>query len=175
MTPAAVLILALATPADTLRRVGIGVELRAYPVGQIVTTHLAGNASRLRWEVGLGYNRARRRDFGRHDDERGDGFGGGVTLTTPLRSHQRGWFAGGRIEYWRLPIDWHDNSPSRAGRSTTDVLQPTARFGFRANAGAADIRIGLDLGREINLKTDGEPVGQGWIGLLGIAVTIGAR
>lgn len=147
------------------------VELRAYPAGAILSAGLHWPLdARSEWGASLLYNRAERGDAGEHEDESGDGFGIGMEARRFHRSSRSGWFTGVRAELFQLEIDWRD--PGRRGESEITVLQPTAQLGYRFAA----LRPGLSLelaasgGAEINLETDGEEVGEGAIGLFGVAL-----
>jgi hypothetical protein len=71
------------------------------------------------------------------------------------------------MDVWDLIIDWKD--PGRMGSTETLVLQPTAEVGYGWNtAGVGRIELGLGLGAEINVDTDGEDVGEGAIFLIAV-------
>ena len=148
------------------------VELRAYPAGGIVSAGVLFPYS-AQWELGVSalYNRAERGDAGRHVDESGDGFGIGVEARRFHRSTRTGWFHGVRAELFQLDIDWRDPGNRRSSSEIT-VLQPTARIGYRLAPASAttSLELAVGLGAEINLETDGEKVGEGAIGLLGVAL-----
>lgn len=137
------------------------VELQAYPAGLIFTTGLDVGP------VGIhaGYNRTRRQDFGKHDDERGAGFGAGATWwhATPLRL--TGLRLGLRMDVWQLSIDWEDGGV-RSGSTDITVVQPTIRAMWRIPA--LPLALTAAVGMEVNVRTDGEDVGEGAIGLLGL-------
>lgn len=146
-------------------------ELRAYPSGGIGSIGLLFAAD-ARTELGLSlaYNVAERGDAGEHDDESGEGFGVGIEARRFRGSAPTGWFYGARAELFQLDIDWRDRS--RRGSTEITVLQPTARLGYRfALAGRGlSLELAGGLGAEINVQTDGEEVGEGAIGLIGIAI-----
>ena len=65
-------------------------------------------------------------------------------------------------------IDWEndlDKINYTAGRSYTLVIQPWLEIGYFLKLGDSPIQIGLatGFGREINIITKGEDVGQGWM------------
>ncbi|MES2681927.1 MAG: hypothetical protein V4650_00265 [Pseudomonadota bacterium] len=142
-------------------------ELRLYPAGGIASIGALWPQGRQN-EVGVSvlYNRAERGDAGRHDEESGDGFGLGIEARRFKAAHRSAWFYGARIELFQLGIDWRDAGRGQ-GRSDITVLQPTLRGGYRF-AGSG-LELAASLGAEINLQTDGEAVGEGAIGLLGMA------
>ena len=158
---------------------GLGGELQLYPAGVNVTARLSMSvANNQRLAFYAGYNESDRQDFGEHDNEKGGGAGVGAGLQHYFGPQQSGWYAGGRLDVWRLGIDWRDRRNGTDVEGTTDitVLQPTARGGYSwllgdsAQNGQWAIEAGLALGAEINIKTNGEDVGEGAILLGGVAV-----
>lgn len=153
------------------QRTGLGVQLRGYPAGLISNALVERRVGPRLFLAALGgYNFTNRRDFGRHDDERGGGPGLGLGLTRsgPQRSGLQ-WGVG--AELWNLHIDWRDGA-SRSGETRVLVLQPGAKLGYGWTLGDSRtvIDISIGLGREVNLRTRGEPVGQGPILLLGFGL-----
>ncbi|MES2883225.1 MAG: hypothetical protein V4709_00350 [Pseudomonadota bacterium] len=148
------------------------VELRGYPAGGIVSVGaLFPYGAHMEWGVSALYNRAERGDAGEHDDESGDGFGVGIEARRFHSASRQGWFYGARAELFQLDIDWVDPS-NRRGQSEITVLQPTARLGYRLApfGNGASLELAGGVGVEINVETDGEQVGEGAIGLIGVAV-----
>ena len=163
--------LAAALLVTTARAAEPSVELRAYPAGAIVSAGLHWPIdARSEWGASLLYNRAERGDAGEHEDESGDGFGVGVEARRFHGATRSGWFYGVRAELFQLDIDWRD--PGVSGSSEITVLQPTARLGYRfaALSPSLSLELAASVGAEINLETDGEDVGEGAIGLVGIAL-----
>ena len=147
-------------------------ELRAYPAGGIASIGALFPYDR-QTELGIAvaYNRAERGDAGEHDHESGDGFGIGIEARRFHSASASGWFYGVRAELFQLDIDWRDDTGAR-GHSDITVLQPTARLGYRFALPGSGLKLELagGLGAEINLATEGEKVGEGAIGLIGIAL-----
>lgn len=155
----------------------VGLDLQAYPAGQIGVVQGAWPVASQHL-VGLhaGYNRTRRQDFGKHDDECGGGPGFGGRWRYFLNDQQTGFHAGTRLDVWFLEIDWREDDPARLVREgTTDitVVQPTAQVGYGWLI--ANDRLTVDatisLGVEINVRTDGDPVGEGAILLGGLSLS----
>ena len=96
-----------------------GPEIRAYPAGLIGAARLDLPLGPNGWVMNAtaGYNLTRRGDFGRHDDERGGGPGLGIGVDHRFRAGPDGWFAGVRIDWWWLGVDWLDRAPGRSGRT----------------------------------------------------------
>jgi hypothetical protein len=161
------LLAVLALPPASAQQVGG--ELQLYPAGAIVVaryTRDVGQATRLHLHAGL--NATDRRDWGLHALERGAGFGGGLALHRYRGSAGRGPWIGLRLDAWSLDIEWRD--PTRIGTTDVTVLQPTARGGWTFNAGQVAIDASISIGQEFNVRTTGDPVGEGAILLAGIAV-----
>lgn len=161
--------------AEPARPVRAGVEVQAYPAGVILA--LQGRRALTESDdllFRVGYNATRRRDFGKHDDERGGGPGVGVGWRRSFSPRgEDGWLSGARLDLWSLGIDWKDDPSStfpagRKGESDVLVLQPTAELGYGWSVGPGRIELVLALGLEINVRTSGEAVGEGPIGLLGL-------
>lgn len=153
---------------------GVGLEFQAYPAGLVPG---------IRWErpvrgdwalaLRLGWNLTDRRDWGEHDDESGDGPGGGLSVLRHFEGWGRSWRAGVRVDTWWLEIDWEDDAAStlgaREGRTEVVVVQPTVVLGVKLwSSGPWTAEVTVAFGQEINVETDGEEVGEGLIGLLGI-------
>jgi len=156
----------------------IGTEVRVYPAGVIaaVTSERPVNEHEVVLST-LGGNWTDRRDYGRRDDEEGDGFGGGVGYRHYFGDELDGWFVGGRLELWSLDIDWKDNEGKpnqRKGSSDVLVAQPTADlgYGFRLSE-RSRLNVFGAFGLEINVATSGKGVGQGPIGLAGVSWVYG--
>jgi len=164
--------------AAAARRVEVGLESQAYPTGVIGAASVRlPVAGRHRIGFRAGYNRARRSDNGEHDDERGGGPGIGAAYRFGLRPEARGLFFGARVDLWWLEIDWTDDPGlTTEVRGSTDilVLQPTGEVGWRFTFGSEmrwAVEPSVALGAEINVRTEGEDVGEGAILLGGVAVT----
>lgn len=120
----------------------------------------------------LGYNIARRQDFGEHDKEEGGGFGFAMGYRQYLKAGHAGFSLEGRLGMWFLDIDWEDNAPSRQGNSNISVFQPTVGIGYDFLVNNDKIKLGIlvAFGYEVNVTTSGEDVGQGGISLVGLSV-----
>jgi len=148
------------------------VEFQAYPTGlipgirleQAVKTHYA-------FHLRAGYNWVRHRDQGRHEDERGDGKGFSVGYKRYFRSGHEGFFIGARNDVWWNELDWKDRigQPDEvSGHTKITVLQPTLEAGYVFLKSDWILSPTVAFGFEFNVKTEGEPVGEGAILLLGV-------
>ena len=154
----------------------LGLEVQGYPAGVIfgvrydftLATHLSAN-------VRAGYNLARRRDLGEHDDERGGGPGASLGARYYFKEQYQGFFVGVRGDFWFMEIDWVTERPGDDDlRGSTDitVIQPLAEGGYTFLLGDDQWSLTpkISLGYEINVKTRGEEVGEGAISLFGLQV-----
>lgn len=159
----------------TLR--SLAFEFQAYPTGLIPGLRFDYLfKSRHSLHLRAGYNRVRHGDLGVQDGERGDGFGGTLGYRYYFRKGWSGWFAGPRADIWRNQLDWQDKDDNGAvissGISKIVVLQPTAEAGYLFLLGKSPwfVAPSLAFGVEINVKTEGAPMGEGTILLLGVCV-----
>jgi len=162
-------------PAPATYQHDVGGEFQIYPTGFIIAAryrHLFH--PNLAWMGYLGANFTDRDDEGEHDHEEGEGPGFGAALRWYLEDGGTGLYAGGRADVWFLEIDWRDDGFlffDRAGTTDVIVLQPTGQVGWAWSL--ADDRFqletGLSLGLEINVREDGEGVGDGAIILGGVS------
>lgn len=164
-----------ALPKSNAETILVGAEVQAYPAGIVPGLHVRRNVSEHdAIHVRVAANIVDRHDWAEHDDETGDGFGIGVGWRHSLQPHDPGttdrpnsWFYGARVDVWDLTIDWKD--PGRTGTTDILVLQPTAEVGYGWNTSSLGrLELGLGLGAEINVDTDGEDVGEGAIFLVGL-------
>lgn len=153
----------------------IGVEFQAYPAGIIPGVHIQAPLDEYgSLTLRAAANITDRQDFGDHENEEGEGFGGGVGYRRYLKPGREGWLFGGRIDLWSLEIDWEDPGPV-TGTTDVIVLQPTAEvgYGFQLGEGGWRLELTLGVGAEINVDTDGDDVGEGAIALLGFTLLNG--
>jgi hypothetical protein len=159
--------LAQASPVD------LGFEFQAYPTGLIPGLRIEKGIGRKHAvNLRFGYNWIRHGDAGKHDDERGDGFGGSVGFRHYFTEGQKHLFLGLRSDVWFNQIDWQDSSPQRQGATKITVLQPTLEGGYLFLFGSGDWSFtpSIATGFEVNVKTEGEETGQGLILLGGISI-----
>ncbi len=155
----------------------LGIEAQQYPTGFLLGGRAElGLSAHHAIELRLGYNLLDHKDFGEHDSEIGGGLGFTLGYRYYLNADNQKWFGGVRADLWFNEIDWEDLAtdilPASQGTTNVKVLQPTAIVGYRW--GINDhfaISPTLAVGAEINIKTDGEAVGQGAIILWGINLT----
>ena len=150
----------------------LSLEVQAYWTGVISgVTYERFFTDRDAWHVRIGYQRIRHEDFGEHDDERGDGYGGTLGYR---RYWANGLSLGARVDVWQNTLDWTDSpglDSERRGVTDVTVLQPTVEGTWR-KAFSSDwfVQPSAAIGAEINVITDGEDTGEGFIVLLGISL-----
>ncbi len=185
LLPVALLLAALfAAPSAAAQNLPFSplVEAQIYPAGGI----LVGGVRLGPLDVHAGWNLTRRGDFGEHDNERGGGPGIGLGIwqrgAPGLPGAASGLLgvaglrAGLRLDVWYLDIDWWDRVPGgitgpptpprRSGSTQITVVQPTLRLRF--DLPGTPLGLTAAVGAEFNVSTDGEDVGEGAIGLLGL-------
>jgi len=161
--------------AQDQRHSTVTVEMQAYPTGLIpglrITRSLSDQSAIL---VRLGYNWFRHRDLGVHDDERGGGFGGTIGYQRYFKSGHERWHLTLKTDIWWNNADWYDIGPTDErieGETSITVLQPTLELGYTIfkDTGLV-ITPSIAFGYEWNVRTVGEPTGQGAIILVGIQI-----
>lgn len=161
---------------QAISQIEVGVELQVYPTGFIPGIHLEYELSPHSGLQGrIGYNVVRHRDLGVHQDERGGGFGGTLGYRYYFKPERKGMIIGLRCDLWQNEVDWRDGIgliTEMSGTSNVTVLQPTGELGytFALNNNLTLVPT-ISLGAEINIKTEGEEIGQGAILLLGATLS----
>ncbi|MBE0424585.1 MAG: hypothetical protein IBX66_11705 [Lutibacter sp.] len=158
----------------TSKKIEFGTEIQAYPVGYITTiTSNIFIKENLAIRLRVGGNFADREDFsGRNDDEKAHGFGGSVGLVKYFPYRRGNFIAGAHIDGWNMWTDWKDglktDNPTK-GTTYNFVVQPWVNGGYLYDV-SKKLNVGLTagFGREINVITSGEKVGEGWMGSLSL-------
>ena len=151
----------------------LGFEIQAYPTGIIpgfrFESYLNEKSS---FNIRLGYQLIDHRDLGVQDNEEGSGFGFSLGYRRFFKYNHEGLSLALRADAWWNTIDWETGTES--GETMITVLQPTllAEYAFRSDSNIV-ITPSLGFGFEWNVKTDGEPTGEGAILLLGCAIGFG--
>ena len=160
------------TSVSENKKIEIGSEIQLYPAGimPLITSNIFLNdkwALRFR----MGGNFADRQDFSPYnDDEVASGFGATIGLVRYVPYRNGHFIFGASIDTWNMWTDWKDGLQSQnptSGKTYNLVIQPWVNAGYlfdvsnRWNLGGS-----LGFGREINVITRGEKVGEGWMGIL---------
>jgi len=151
------------------RTTDVGAEFQWYPAGYIAGLHLGFN-SKLHHSVQLrlGYNKANRKDDGEKETEEGGGWGGGLGYRYYFKPFPHKFFIGLRTDIWRLNIDWTEGA--QTGTTKTWTFQPLFETGYTFFINdQAFLTASISNGTGINIKTDGEKVGQGFVTMAGIS------
>ena len=148
----------------------LGPEYNYYPAGHIIglQAEYSPNNNHHSFNTRLAINITKRWDFsGLNDDERGMGIGGSLGYRYYFTPQCHGLYLGSRADLWFMKVDWVDSSElMKEGTTKITVVQPTFEIGYLFS-----FKNGWKLGTafvngiEINVKMDGEPVGEGWITL----------
>lgn len=147
-------------------------EFQAYPTGLIPGfTYERFISKKDAFNIRIGRQIIRHEDFGVHEDERGDGFGGSLGYR---RYWPTGLSLGVRVDLWQNDLDWADNigEPDEVrGQTDVLVLQPVVEATWRRFfAKSWFLQPSVAAGAEINIRTEGEETGQGFIFLLALAI-----
>lgn len=153
--------------------VEVSFETQVYPTGIIPGIRWSKSVSGTdRFLIRVGYNWFRHRDLGVHDDERGGGFGATVGYMKYFNDEQKGWYGALKNDIWFNSVDWTDNLPTgtqMTGETSIIVLQPTAELGYSfLLKNDLIFTPTLAFGFEWNVRTKGEPTGEGAILLVGV-------
>ncbi len=155
-------------------QIDLNFELQVYPTGIIPGLRIEQNHnSKSATHIRLGYNWIRHRDLGIQDDERGHGFGFTLGHKRYFREGHKGWNLGVKSDFWWSILEWQQNIDQPNGTSGTTkitVIQPTLELGYLIKKENIHFTPTLAFGYEWNVKTNGEPTGEGAILLLGIHV-----
>ncbi|MEZ6015136.1 MAG: hypothetical protein R3F49_08490 [Planctomycetota bacterium] len=174
------LVLALASCQSSSfldRKTNFGGEVQVYPTGLFLGPRAELELNeRDSVHARAAVHFADRGSAGEHDDEQGSGWGGGLGYRRWLDTYGKDWSVGGRLDLWRLSLDWRDNSPTRSGNTDVTVLVPSVEGGYSwPMDGGGRVDLNLGLGYEFNLDTDGADVGQGAILMFGVSFSGGTR
>ncbi len=152
------------------KTIDVGGEFQWYPKGYIGALHLAYNFPvHHSIQVRVGYNKSNWKAEGLHNNEEGGGpgFSLGYRYYVLVRPH--GFFLGTRADLWRLSIDWKQGLFT--GTSKVWAIQPTAEMGYMILINdMLFITPSFAAGVQSNIKTEGDPVGDGFIFLPGISI-----
>lgn len=160
-------------------KIEVGAELQLYPVGYMpmITSNIYINADwALRFRIGGNF--ANRKDFsGFNDDEVAKGFGGSVGLVRYFSSRWNGkTYIGATLDSWNMWTKWKDGVQTlnpTSGTTYNLVIQPWLNAGYQYPITEKwNIVASLGFGREINVITSGEKVGEGWMGIATISTNI---
>lgn len=158
--------------------IDIAAEIQVYPTGIISGIRLErGLTNKSSLHLRLARQDIDHEDYGKQDDEQGDGYGFSLGYRYFLNPGYKGFSFGVKTDVWFNTIDWaNDLGTAQESNGTTKVivLQPTATIGYQHwFSSKLFVSPSLAAGFEINVDTDGEEVGEGAIWLFGL--TLGTR
>ncbi|MBI1225604.1 MAG: hypothetical protein GC192_10245 [Bacteroidetes bacterium] len=151
----------------------IGIEAQIYPTGYIPGFYAEKSFSqRDLGTVRFGYQIIDHRDQGKHDSEKGSGYGGTLGYKHYFKKYFVGPSLSLRTDFWANKLDWTTNLEAGGeikGKTDILVLQPTLEFGWAFAIGDNfALTPTVAYGFEKNIKTKGEPTGEGAIMLAGL-------
>jgi len=151
----------------------LSAELQIYPTGiipGISYDHHIGTSTALTFR--LGANIFDHRDLGVQDEEVGSGLGGSIGYRKYFFDSRTKWNWGLRTDVWFSNVEWANlgtQGGSETGETSITVIQPTASLGYTiVSDGGFYLSPAISLGFEWNVRTVGEPTGEGSIILIGI-------
>jgi len=149
----------------------VGGEFQWHKNGTIYALHLAFNSKLNKaFNIRFGYNKTDR-DGELHDNEKGSGWGGTLGYRYYFTPFPHKFFIGIKSDLWRMKVDWTKGVQS--GVSKLWVVQPTLELGYLFFINdQAFITPTIANGVAINLATDGEEVGKGFIMLIGLSAGV---
>lgn len=154
-------------------RLNLGAEIQYYPAGWVYAARADLYLGKhINWNFRLAYNGVNRKDLSEyHLTEVGGGFGASLGYRY-FFDKRKGLFLGGRADIWQLNIDWTDEDANLmpiSGTTAVTVFQPTVEIGYQFKVGKHwTIAPAFTNGFEINVKTEGDEVKQGFITLVGL-------
>lgn len=150
----------------------VSVQLQVYPTGIIPGITIDRSISdKGRVALRLGYNSFDHRDLGVQTTEVGGGPGFSIGYQHYFKNDFRGLHLEFKNDFWFSNIDWTNVDTMTEGETSITVLQPTASIGYTiVTSSKIVIRPIIGFGWEWNVRTDGEPTGEGAIGLIGVSV-----
>jgi len=152
----------------------VSLEALAYPTGVIAGVSLDKSLSiKEQIHIKLGINVFDHRDLGVQNDESGSGYGFTLGYRRFFNDNQTQWRWGIKSDLWFNKVDWlsvDDQGNDIVGQTDIVVLQPTAELSYVFGSKNFFIAPIISLGFEWNIKTKGEPTGEGAILLAGLQV-----
>ncbi|WP_395043338.1 hypothetical protein [Flavobacterium sp.] len=158
------------------KKTELGLEFQKYPVGfmpMLTANVFTKKDFALRFRIGA--NIADRKDNSNFNDyEEASGFGASFGVVKYLPNGNGNFIFGATLDTWNMWTNWKDNlntAMPTQGKTYTLVIQPWINAGYLYNF-SDKINGGLSLGfgREINVITNGERVGEGFMGIATVSI-----
>ncbi|MEE9437669.1 MAG: hypothetical protein V3V14_01635 [Saprospiraceae bacterium] len=151
-----------------------GLEMQVYPTGLLpgiryekILTNMSSINLRIAAQL------INHRNLGKHDSEKGYGYGVSIAYRRFLSENNKKWSLAIRNDYWKnfiTSINYPDDVTTVNSETTISVIQPTLMLEYAIKSGNFHIVPSLAVGFEWNVKTVGEPTGEGAIILLGCCI-----
>ena len=152
-----------------------GIEFQAYPTGIIAGVAADFPISSKGYiHSKVGVNIFDHRDLGEQDQEEGNGYGFTLGYRQFFKEGLTGWRWGIKNDLWLNSVDWENTDEQgneTSGETDITVLQPTAELSYVFSNGNLVFAPSIAFGMEWNIKTEGEPTGEGPIILLGFQLS----
>jgi Protein of unknown function (DUF3575) len=147
----------------------VGGEFMGSGKGYTASLHLAYNlAVHHSFQARIGYNKSNWKDKGLQEDEHGSGPGVSLGYRYYFLVRPHGFFLGIRADLWHLNISWDQNT--ELGTSKLWALQPAAEMGYMFLINDLFfITPSISASVQSNIKTEGKPVGEGFIPQFGLS------
>ena len=147
------------------------VDAQIYPAGIITSAGYVFEMSDHSYlGAHIGFNKTDRQDFGENDNEKGEGWGIGLSYRAKTPYLLENFFWGTRLDVWDLTIDWENQGVE--GQTEIIVWQPTAEIGlFWSLSSHIQLLTSIALGVEVNTNQNGRDVGEGAIGLFRLGLS----
>jgi len=153
--------------------IAVGPEVQLYPTGILFGMTFYKELNEYNYlGIRAGYNFVRHGSAGLHEDERGGGWGGTIGYHRQINIGNSHWLVGARCDLWRNKIDWTNRvgEPDEVtGISRITVIQPTVQLAYPFRVTDQFFLPSISFGSEINIRTEGEEVGEGLILLIGLS------
>ncbi len=153
------------------KKIELGLEFQKYPVGfmpMITANVFVKKNLALRYRIGVNF--ADRKDYSNYNDyEKASGFGASFGIVKYIPNGNGNFIFGATIDTWNMWTNWQDNlntTMPTQGKTYTLVIQPWINAGYLYNfSNKINGGLSLGFGREINIVTKGERVGEGFMGI----------
>jgi hypothetical protein len=147
----------------------LGGEFMGSAKGYTASLHLAYNLKvHNSFQARIGYNKTNWKANGKHENENGSGPGFSLGYRYYFLVRPHGFFLGLRADIWQLKINWSQNT--NLGNSKILALQPAAEMGYMFLINDLFfITPSVRACVQSNIKTEGQPVGAGFIPEFGLS------
>lgn len=150
-------------------------ELQVYPTGIIPGIRLEKNfAQHHAAHIRVGAQFINHRGYGKQEKEKGYGYGTSFGYKRYFSGNFKGVSLGLKCDLWQNFIRWRNliNTPAESsGKTEIYVIQPTVELGYTIlKKSNLLITPTCAVGFEWNVKTEGQPTGEGAIILFGVLI-----